>query len=286
MRDSNIGEYSPWLKSFKRNMAKDVEIPGQYNGKTKPMPEYHVKIESFDERIVVMNSQRRPKCIIIRGNDQREHKFLVKGGEDQRQDQRIETLFELINDLLKSDSKCYQRNLQIKTYQVIPMTTKLALIEWIAETKTLKDAINEARTEDEIRKLESQIPEQIHQEFIINASKDSTNQNKLNYTDYYGYAFACYKREYVTKSFKSIENLVPWDLFRRFVKSMASSSESYFVLRNQFIVSYAVASTCQYILGIGDRHLNNWIIDTKTGQAIGIDFGMAFGYAVSIILFT
>ena len=95
-----------------------------------------------------------------------------------------------------------------------------------------------------------------------------------------------YAKYAITKSFKSIENLVPWDLFRRFVKSMASSSESYFVLRNQFIVSYAVASTCQYILGIGDRHLNNWIIDTKTGQAIGIDFGMAFGYAVSIILFT
>lgn len=24
---------------------------GQYNGKGKPMPEYHVKIESFDERV-------------------------------------------------------------------------------------------------------------------------------------------------------------------------------------------------------------------------------------------
>ena len=65
------------------------------------MPEYHVKIESFDERITEMVSIRRPKLLTIRGNDQKDHRFLVKGGEDQRQDQRIETLFELINDLLK-----------------------------------------------------------------------------------------------------------------------------------------------------------------------------------------
>jgi DNA-dependent protein kinase catalytic subunit len=66
-----------------------------------------------------MVSIRRPKVLTIRGNDQKEHKFLDKGGEDQRQDQRqdqrIEILFELINDLLKLDSKRYQRNLSIKT---------------------------------------------------------------------------------------------------------------------------------------------------------------------------
>ena len=50
-KEGNLGEYSPWLKRFKRNIAKDLEIPGQYKGKTKPMPEYHVKIESFDERV-------------------------------------------------------------------------------------------------------------------------------------------------------------------------------------------------------------------------------------------
>lgn len=85
-----------------------------------------------------MQSLRRPKRLIIRGNDQKEHNFLVKGGEDQRQDERIERLFALINDLLASDSKCYARNLSIRTYQVIPMGAKLALIEWLNDTQTLK----------------------------------------------------------------------------------------------------------------------------------------------------
>jgi DNA-dependent protein kinase catalytic subunit len=28
-KDGNLGEYSPWLKNFKRNIAKDLEIPGK-----------------------------------------------------------------------------------------------------------------------------------------------------------------------------------------------------------------------------------------------------------------
>ena len=51
MRDGNIGDYSPWFKSFKRNQAFELEIPGQYTGKKKPILEYHVKIDSFDERV-------------------------------------------------------------------------------------------------------------------------------------------------------------------------------------------------------------------------------------------
>ena len=53
----------------------------------------------------------------------------------------------------------------------------------------------------------------------------------------------------------------------------------HFHLRNQFIMSYAVACACQYILGIGDRHLGNSMIETKTGISVAIDFGMAFGHS-------
>lgn len=38
----------------------------------------------------------------------------------------------------------------------------------------------------------------------------------------------------------------------------------------------------QYILGIGDRHLSNTLIDKKTGGVVGIDFGHAFGTATQV----
>lgn len=71
-----------------------------------------------------MASIRKPKRIIIRGHDERDYPFLVKGGEDLRQDQRIEQLFEVMNVILSRDAACSQRNMQLQTYHVIPMTSR------------------------------------------------------------------------------------------------------------------------------------------------------------------
>lgn len=75
-------------------------------------------------QVKVMSSIRRPKRLIIRGDDERDHPFLVKGGEDLRQDQRIEQLFTVMNILLNHDAACTRRGLQLRTYQVIPITTR------------------------------------------------------------------------------------------------------------------------------------------------------------------
>lgn len=71
-----------------------------------------------------MSSIRRPKRLIIRGDDERDHPFLVKGSEDLRQDQRIEQLFAVMNILLGHDAACARRGLQLRTYQVIPITAR------------------------------------------------------------------------------------------------------------------------------------------------------------------
>ena len=65
-------------------------FPGQYDGKSKPMPEYHAKIAGFDSKILVLTSIRKPKRLTIIGDNTKEYMFLVKGGEDLRHDQRIE----------------------------------------------------------------------------------------------------------------------------------------------------------------------------------------------------
>jgi len=122
---SNLKEYSPWLFNFQSsNYTHTLEIPGQYTGRGKPLPEYHVKIAGFDERVLVLHSIRKPKRIIIRGDDEKDHMFLVKGGEDLRLDQRIEQLFGLMNDVMADDPACSQRGLRLRTYQVIPMTPR------------------------------------------------------------------------------------------------------------------------------------------------------------------
>ena len=41
-------------------------------------------------------------------------------------------------------------------------------------------------------------------------------------------------------------------------------------------------SAASYLIGIGDRHLENFLVDTTDGEVLGIDFGIAFGSGVHL----
>ena len=51
-------------------------------------------------------------------------------------------------------------------------------------------------------------------------------------------------------------------------------------MRRHFTDTYATSSAASYLIGIGDRHLENFLIDTVQGTVVPIDFGHAFGTAV------
>ena len=50
----------------------------------------------------------------------------------------------------------------------------------------------------------------------------------------------------------------------------------WFERRLAYTKSVATTSMIGYILGIGDRHVQNILVDKTTGELIHIDFGIAF----------
>lgn len=63
---------------------------------------------------------------------------------------------------------------------------------------------------------------------------------------------------------------------------MCNSPEAFLSLRSHFISSHALLCVSHWILGIGDRHLSNFMINMETGGMIGIDFGHAFGSSTQV----
>ncbi|XP_075945492.1 DNA-dependent protein kinase catalytic subunit-like isoform X1 [Anarhichas minor] len=272
----NLKEYSPWLSGFKADtFSNELEIPGQYDGRSKPLPEYHAKITGFDERVKVMSSVRRPKRLIIRGDDERDHPFLVKGGEDLRQDQRIEQLFAVMNILLSHDAACTHRGMQLHTYQVIPITTRIGLIEWMENTCTLKEFLDNTMTDEEQQRARRCAED--HKNWLQTFSTEYTG-NAL-----YGCAYQKAKRTETVNNFEKVLQHVPSDLLKRAFLKMCNSPEAFLSLRSHFISSHALLCVSQWILGIGDRHLSNFMINMETGGMIGIDFGHAFGSATQFL---
>lgn len=70
---------------------------------------------------------------------------------------------------------------------------------------------------------------------------------------------------------------------RKSFELLSTNTENFIALRNNFIKTYSVLCISQWLLGIGDRHLENSLISLKNGQVLGIDFGHAFGTATQIL---
>jgi ataxia telangiectasia mutated family protein len=50
----------------------------------------------------------------------------------------------------------------------------------------------------------------------------------------------------------------------------------WFQMRLNYSRSAAAMSMVGYVMGLGDRHVSNIMIDTVTGELVPIDFGIAF----------
>ncbi|CAG8470552.1 4251_t:CDS:10, partial [Scutellospora calospora] len=64
---------------------------------------------------------------------------------------------------------------------------------------------------------------------------------------------------------------------------LAASPEVHLAIRNEFVKNLAAINICGYLIGIGDRHLENYLIDLTKGSLISIDFGHAFGSATETL---
>jgi ataxia telangiectasia mutated family protein len=65
-------------------------------------------------------------------------------------------------------------------------------------------------------------------------------------------------------------------VFRFFFVEQFPNSADWFVAKFRFARQTATNSVVGHIFGVGDRHLNNILVDKLTGEVIHIDLGIAF----------
>lgn len=135
--------YSPWLTQYHACTRLDcIELPGQYTGRTPPNLSKMIKIIKFDNNLEIFNSLRKPIKLTVLCSDGKTRNFLVKYGEDLRQDERIQQLQTIMSEQLKSDRKCRQQNLSVRTYNVIPLNVNCGIISWIENTDSIQSFLN------------------------------------------------------------------------------------------------------------------------------------------------
>ncbi|KAJ6493204.1 phosphatidylinositol 3-kinase [Mycena sanguinolenta] len=230
----------------------DLAVPGTYQGGRDV-----VYIANFAPRLSVISSKQRPRRMALKGSDGRDYQYLVKGHEDLRQDERVMQLFSLVNTLLSVDTNSFKRQLHIQRYPVIPLAPNVGLIGTVQETDTLHELVRDYR--HSIKLLLN-----IEYRLMLQMAPDYENLPLLQKIEVFEY---------------SMENTSGQDLYKiLWLKS--TNSEHWLERRASYTRSLAVNSMVGHILGLGDRHPSNIMLERKTGKVLHIDFGDCFEVAM------
>lgn len=184
--------------------------------------------------------------------------FLLKGHEDLRQDERVMQLFGLVNTLLLKDPDTFRRNLTIQRYAVIPLSTNSGLIGWVPHCDTLHTLIRDYRDKKKILL-------NIEHRLMLRMASDYDHLTVLQKVEVFEHA---------------LEHTNGDDL-ARLLWLKSPSSEVWFDRRTNYTRSLAVMSIVGYILGLGDRHPSNLMLDRLSGKILHIDFGDCFEVAMT-----
>ncbi|XP_060809062.1 uncharacterized protein LOC106129217 [Amyelois transitella] len=130
-------------------------------------------------------------------------------------------------------------------YTVIPTSADSGLIEFLEDHETLFSLINSVCDLDEIS---MSVPRPADDELIVSPTPHA---------------------------FQQLRDRVPVDALRTAVERNSSCFEDFLMKKRNFQDSLATMAISDWILGLGDRHLQNLLWSARSGGVVGVDGGAA-----------
>ncbi|KKY21167.1 putative ataxia telangiectasia mutated [Phaeomoniella chlamydospora] len=210
------------------------------------------RLVRFEPHVSIAGGVSAPKIVTMIASDGSRHKALFKGGNDDlRQDAIMEQVFEQVSNLLQGHRATRQRNLDIRTYKVLPLTANAGIIEFVQNTIPLHDYLLPAHQKYHPKDMK---PSQCRK-YIADAQNRSVETR-----------VSTFKK--VTDQFQPVMH---YFFMERFI-----DPSDWFQKRLAYSRSTAAISILGHVLGLGDRHGHNILLDQQTGEVVHIDLGVAF----------
>ncbi|KAF2678581.1 hypothetical protein K458DRAFT_394860 [Lentithecium fluviatile CBS 122367] len=209
-------------------------------------------IRTWKSTMSIANGLSAPKVITAIGSDGKQYKQLFKSGNDDlRQDAIMEQVFDQVSRLLKNHTATRLRNLGIRTYKVLPLSTRSGLMEFVQNTVPLHVWVMPA-----------------HEKYYPHDHKPDRCRKDIG---------ACQQEPLQARVKvwqKCAENFHP--VLRYFLLEQFEDPDEWFERRLAYTRSTAAISILGHVLGLGDRHCHNILLDKKSGEVIHIDLGVSF----------
>jgi len=230
------------------------------------------KVVSFSATVSVFKSKQKPKLLHFFGDDFRTYSYVVKGAEDVRIDQRVAMLFRVMAGLLTADPSAAAQRLgsALRTFAVVPLSPILGLLSFVPNTSPLLEATKAGG------RLDNTALDEAHKAYSLGLQKLGVQERV------YDSAFMAQDCT-VARLLADCQAQVPWDTLRQTLLRVSSGPPGFLATRARFAATLATISTAGYIAGVGDRHLQNFLLDMNSGELVAIDFGYSFGTAAQAL---
>lgn len=217
--------------------------------KHKAFVQDKITVQSFADYVLVLSSLQRPRKLTVRGSDGKNYGLLCKPKDDLRKDQRLMEFNGIINRALKRDAESSKRRLYIKTYAVTPLSEESGTIEWVEGIKPIRDILLNVYARKNIK------PNYGDLRRILDEASTSPDKAHL----------------FVEKILPGF----PASLHEWFTE-VYPEPDAWFAARLRYARSAAVMSMTGHVLGLGDRHGENILLEESTGGVFHVDFNCLF----------
>uniref|UniRef100_A0AAY5EBA3 Serine/threonine-protein kinase ATR n=1 Tax=Electrophorus electricus TaxID=8005 RepID=A0AAY5EBA3_ELEEL len=223
---------------------------GGANPNHDAFPGHWVYLAGFDDTVEILASLQKPKKISLKGSDGKFYTMMCKPKDDLRKDCRLMEFNCLINKCLRKDAESRRRDLHIRTYAVIPLNEECGIIEWVNNTAGLRHILTKLYKEKGLYMTGKELRKMI-------LPKTASLQEKL-------------------RLHKDVLCARHPPVFHEWFLRTFPDPTSWYNSRSAYCRSTAVMSMVGYILGLGDRHGENILFDSLTGECVHVDFNCLF----------
>ena len=255
----------PLISSFTVQLPPNGLPDANSRGFSADLP----RIVSFDDNIEVLKSKEKPKKISVRGSDGKLYTFLCKREDkgDMRKNSRLMEFASVINRLFRSDAQARRRpKLRLTTYGVFPMTEESGVIEWVPHTTAFRSILTDLYRQVGIEFDFGKIREMFDACVVHNAPDDPHGNRS-------GVRSRSLPAE--LRMFADLLRMFP-PVFHRWFLQRFTDPSAWLEARTAFTASTASWSIVGAIVGLGDRHGENLLIDCVSGAMVQVDFDCLF----------
>ncbi|KAJ1785140.1 hypothetical protein LPJ59_006211, partial [Coemansia sp. RSA 2399] len=124
------------------------------------------------------------------------------------------------------------------------------------------------------KQQKSKVPPAGFQQVYMSFAQDILRRAKIKP----GLPFERWPTDVATNVYDAVSRSVPTDLLYRHLLKSAQSPSHLYLLTKSMVRSISMSSIVGYILGLGDRHLDNLLVDTRRGCLVQIDFNVCYDF--------